>query len=546
MVMILALLFILLAIPSILTNSVTIDEFAHIPVGYAQAWYGLYHLESANPPLVRMFFGAPIDIYHPRLYWGSQINTIHYHPYCYEFEELNLATYHQIGITSRVMVLLMTLLLGFIVYYWCKQEYGETAGFFALFLCWFNPNILAHGTLATLDLGLTLSWLACLFSLKLFLDDNHWYRAILFGVCLGIAQCSKFTSILLYPMMVLIFLLDTETHGKFKRPDFLLKLAVVFLVNLFFIGLCYRFEGWFTLLSHYHFRTPMLITLQSYLPGWLPVPLPSDYLSGFDLQLSETRKYANYLNGQFSDNGSWYFYFEGLLLKNPIPFLIIVVWTAVLYFRQNKALSRSEMIWFIGMGVITLFFSFSRIKNIGLRYILPAFPFMFMYCGKLLKETPGKKVQYLVAGLLLWQFGAVVYTSPQYLGYYNELVGGPRYGYRYFLDSNTDWGQDFIRLKDYMTKHNLQKIWFTPSGPVHPKAYGIEFHQVPPTPVSGLVFMSVNHYYGIFAPTPLHRERYAWLRQYKPVDYIGDTIWIYNIPEGAGVENLAPGDAQDD
>ena len=48
----------------------------------------------------------------------------------------------------------------------------------------------------------------------------------------------------------------------------------------------------------------------------------------------------------------------------------------------------------------------------------------------------------LVAALALWYVGANAFIFPNYLAYFNELIGGPRNGYLWLVDSNLDWGQD--------------------------------------------------------------------------------------------------------
>jgi hypothetical protein len=39
-------------------------------------------------------------------------------------------------------------------------------------------------------------------------------------------------------------------------------------------------------------------------------------------------------------------------------------------------------------------------------------------------------------------------AHPHELSFFNALAGGPGGGRRFFVDSNLDWGQDLLRLKD--------------------------------------------------------------------------------------------------
>ncbi len=524
------------------------DEFVHVPVGYAQARYGLFNLESANPPLIRMIFGYPIRYYSPILYWGEKLPTIDYLPYSYMFQADNAALYHTMIVTSRFVVLALSLLLAYLVYRWAREEYGDRAGLFALVLCLFNPNILAHGTAATLDIGLALSWLGVLYCLKKYMDHPTWFRLILIGILLGLAETAKFTSLLLFLIIPLILLLDSDFQKKITSKKFIFHAMTVLVICLVVMNSVYSFHRSFTPLGEYKFRFALFQQVGSLIPASTPIPLPFYYLSGVDNQLTETAKYPSYLNGHFSYTGFWSYYLEAFVIKNPVAFLIFLGWVLYLLFLTVKGgvgkfgrerpptfptlrkLSRSELIWMMSAGILILFFSYSRMKNIGLRYILPAFPFLFMLCGKVISQRWDKKI--LLSLLLVWYIGSTLYVCPQYLGYYNELVGGSGNGYKYLLDSNTDWGQDFIRLKAYMTKHGMQKIWFAPSVPGDPKIYGINFEHAPEEPVSGIVAISVNvdPYRGFRGPDPTKRERYGWLNQYPPTARIGSSIFIYDVP----------------
>ncbi len=526
----LLMIYLCLAIPSILTNSTTIDEFTHIPVGYAQAQYGLFQLESANPPLIRMIFGYPIGFYSPIMYWGDQISTIHYHPYCNYFMENNMVLYHLMVMTSRFVVLAISLFLAYLVYRWAREEYGVMAGLFALVLCLFNPNMLAHGTLATLDTGLTFLWIVTLYSVKKYMDKPSWTRTILLGILLGLVECSKFTSLLLFMLIPFIFLMDSGFRVTLMKKRTLLQGLIILLLCFLVINAVYGFQNSFTPLGQFEFKSSFCKSMVSLLPPTTPVPVPYYFLSGFDLQLSNAQSFSNYLNGQFSDSGFWYYYLEGFFIKNPIPFLIFLIWAFILIFKKKQILSRSEQIWILSAFFVILFFSLSKTKNIGLRYILPAFPFLFLLCGKIITPALSRRQIIFSGFLVFWYLGSAFYICPQFLPYYNELIGGPLNGHKYMIDSNTDWGQDSIRLKVWMNRHNLHEIYYNPDGPVDPLVYGINFQRIPTTPVTGYIAISVNDYYGVSAPAPSLRDRYQWLEKYTPIAHVGYSIFVYYIP----------------
>jgi tetratricopeptide (TPR) repeat protein len=90
-------------------------------------------------------------------------------------------------------------------------------------------------------------------------------------------------------------------------------------------------------------------------------------------------------------------------------------------------------------------------KQNGLRYILPIFPFLCLAGGAWVRA----KYRYArigVIALLAWMVLEAVSICPNDLAYFNELVGGPKNGYQWLVDSNLDWGQDFARLGNFLRR----------------------------------------------------------------------------------------------
>ena len=72
---------------------------------------------------------------------------------------------------------------------------------------------------------------------------------------------------------------------------------------------------------------------------------------------------------------------------------------------------------------------------------------------------------------------------PNYLAFFNQLVGGSRNGYQYLVDSSLDWGQDLPGLHQWLEK-NLPKasstnVYLSYFGTGDPKYYGIKAQLLP-------------------------------------------------------------------
>ena len=136
---------------------------------------------------------------------------------------------------------------------------------------------------------------------------------------------------------------------------------------------------------------------------------------------------------------------------------------------------------FLVLPVIVIFLAMTQAKtNIGLRHILPVYPFLFVLASRM--ATIHFRRTWL-APLLIGI--PVVFTAmssfriaPHQLAYFNESVGGPEQGYRYLSDSNLDWGQDLKGLKAYMDKEKLPIIYLSYFGTAPPSYYGIRYQDV--------------------------------------------------------------------
>jgi len=174
-----------------------------------------------------------------------------------------------------------------------------------------------------------------------------------------------------------------------------------------------------------------------------------------------------------------------------------------------------------------LFFFSSSVINLGIRYILPIYPLIFLLCGYVLKGISSKG-KILLFGLLVWLIINTLLIYPHHLSFFNEFAGGPTQGYKYLADSNIDWGQDLIFLKQYLVKHNIDFIYLSHFGLVEPAVYGIDYKPLPPYPILGTVAISVNHLLGISAWKKIG-ESFKWLRELEPDDRVGYSILIYKI-----------------
>jgi hypothetical protein len=59
----------------------------------------------------------------------------------------------------------------------------------------------------------------------------------------------------------------------------------------------------------------------------------------------------------------------------------------------------------------------------------------------------------LIVLAMLATIASTLWVYPHQLAYFNEAAGGPENGYKHLLGSNFDWGQDLLRLREWMRMH---------------------------------------------------------------------------------------------
>jgi hypothetical protein len=192
--------------------------------------------------------------------------------------------------------------------------------------------------------------------------------------------------------------------------------------------------------------------------GGLPVPLPEHFVLGFDETRRHTEgRYFAYLFGEWRRGGWQKYYLVTLLLKVPLGtwLLSLLALAAILAAPRFRGDPVSELSILVPLALVLAGISILTDINLGLRYVLPALPFWFLWIARLGRAaSPGRlhRWRWLVVGALVWNLLCVVRIHPHHLSYFNELAGGPDAGHRHLLDSNLDWGQDLHALSAWLER----------------------------------------------------------------------------------------------
>jgi hypothetical protein len=432
-------------------------------------------------------------------------------------------------ILARVPMLLLGIGLGWLVYFWGKQAYGAASGLLALFLYAFNPVIIANTVLITPDICLTFFSTLALYLVWRFRHFPTWGHALAVGGALGLALLSKYSAVLTAIAILLVPFISwilrspggqTATQGWRCR-----HLAVVLAAACLVVNIGYLFQGSFLPMRDNVFHSSLFkLAERTAVVRDLPLPIPRAYLLGLDLQHSVVENgFNSFFLGQNARRGWLQFYIVAFLLKTPVPFLLLLFLTALM--------GRDRMHWIILVPVLIfpLYFSAVRLSR-GVRYILPIYPLLCVWISQLALQVKSRAVprmvNWIIPVLLIWYMAGSLLIAPHYMAYFNEIGGGPDNGINLLFESDFDWGQEFKGLKSYLDDHKIERIklaYFSTADPAH---YGIQFDPLP-------CERPAKRETGLIAASATVLQAwgcYDWLKNYKPIDKVGYTIFIYRIP----------------
>ena len=432
---------------------------------------------------------------------------------------------------GRVITIFFSMGIAYFLYQWAKSLYGIYAGFFAMLLYILDPNIIAHSRLITTDMYAVGMILLTLYTFWRFCNHKTWKNFFLSAIVLGISQLAKYTSIYLYPILLVIILIRVfpTWTAHFRKKQYLLiwkdiktgfKYAILILViSLIIINLGFLFNRTFTPLEDYSFRSELFQSIQENLSeiGFIPVPIPYPYLEGLDWVKERERTGAGYGNIYLLEEirigeGFSGYYIYASLLKVPIATQIFIILSAILYISKRKDFDfmRNEVFLFIPIAFFFIYFNFLFRTQIGIRFYLVLFPFLYIFSGAIILSwaSTRKSFKIITLALTIYLATSVISSYPNYIQYFNELIWDRRNTYKYLIDSNLDWYQEKDKLHRYLESH--------PEAKYQPKR-----------PSYGTIIMSPNELVGIW-----DEDEFRWLRDnFQPLDTIEDVYLIYQISE---------------
>jgi 4-amino-4-deoxy-L-arabinose transferase-like glycosyltransferase len=466
-------------------------------------------------------------------------------------------TYERNLTLARIGILPFFIIASLVVALWAKNCGGTTTSLLATLLFTTLPPILAHAGLATLDLACAALVAAALFAFTLWLSRPTLLRSFILGISLGLAILSRLSALSFLfvagGLIIAIYSINSLRKSPIKNADFpkfkqwFAASVIALLISVLTIWAGYRFS--FSPLEKPENRPYKTVDsligtegifhdISYFIIENTPIPAP-EFRKGINESLGRNKQgHLAYLLGEIKKEGWWYFFPIVLLVKTPLPFILLSV---LGFFSIFRNIFRKQE-WFqvsvpaiASMGILVIGM-LSRVDN-GIRQILSIYPLLAIVAGygafKLLSFNQRFKFVGLglVTVLLSWQLISSFAAHPDYLAYFNELARN--HPEKIVVDSDLDWGQDLKRLALTIKNRGINELTIKYNG-----SMGIDLDQFNLPPRQELKpyqreigWIAISIFSLTLGTGEAPYDQFSWLREYQPVEQVGKSIWLYYIPK---------------
>ena len=479
-----------LAYTATLGSSTTFDEPLHMVAGVAYWTLDDYRLQPENGNLPQRWCAIPLlfmNLSFPSLdqtVWRESEAILLGRQYLYTCgndPQAMLAA-------ARAMATVWSTALCLVVFLWSRSIFGTAGGLVSLALAAFWPALVAHGPLATSDACGALFFALGAWSLwELFQRITPGTLAAA-GFALGLAPIAKHSSVMLAPLSLVYLAViaalgrplivdlgpwKTAIRGRGQRTAVAFaSLIVPLAAAVFFIWASYGFRYDVTgpgcgpqefrryqTLESCNEHAGTIGRICDALAAWRL--LPEGWLYGMSYVGATVRIRNAFAISRYSIDGWWWYFPLCFAIKNTLPALVLSLWGVgkacrgvLRSIRRRVALDPATFASLAPLGILVVLWPtfLTSHLNIGERHLLPSYPALMVLAGGTLAAASSAWVWRAVVVLLALHGSDVASRWPSSLAYFNQIVPCGR-EHRWLVDSNLDWGQDLLRLDDWLAGH---------------------------------------------------------------------------------------------
>lgn len=486
-------------------ESATIDEVPHIAAGVSYLQKLDMRMNEEHPPLAKLLAALPLVLRGVHADYSDISWTFSGQKFFNEFlgewsfGHSFLLRWNPTFATlwwARVPMLAITLLLGFVLYY-CGSRLGDSSwgGLLCLIAFVTTPTFLAFGPLVITDIVVTLFWILATWWFPRMWESPSRWQVIQFGLILGGAFLSKFSSGLLlfvFPAVALSLRLrplplqpaeqkELRVWRRRAWRNFFKSIlwAALFVYFVYLIFSWNESTSSFSIIPHFP-GSPVL--RRALMPIWIYLR----GLAGFALSAGSR---PTFLLGHAYPHGVWFYFPVLFLLKSQLAFLLLLglALLAALTVKSQKEVKVSsippgmELHWrcvWVSLAVFTTACLLSRL-DLSIRHFTIPLALIILLLAPLpqnLELTHKTHRRLAIAGT--WatftcaavSLLTVLVVFPYYFPYANSLsLRQPRY--MLFSDSNLDWNQSLYDVRHFASSRGVDRILLDEYGFTDPQAF---------------------------------------------------------------------------
>jgi hypothetical protein len=512
-------------------NSVTWDEGHHLYSGYRTLTHLDYGINPEVPPLVKMVAALPL-LRMPLTVPPLQGRFFKDEAFLGGKDFLFDNDFNDVLFRARMAAAGFSFALAVLIFVAARRMFSTTAALIALALFVFDPNFLAHGALVTTDVASAFTFFATVYAFYRWRLAPSRGRLFLVGLAAGLALATKFTGILVVPILLLLawcevmFPNGLAPFGALwseRRGDIFWRFAkglpvigiIAYAVLWAFYGFRFSarpkalalnpaFADYVRLLGGNHLST-RVITLAA---RWYL--LPQSWLYGLADTKITADSYTSYFWGHVYPHGNFGYFPAAFAIKSTLPFLALLLLALVVIVLRQLHASR-EILYLALPAMLYFLVAATSNMNIGFRHLLPIYPFLYILVAGAAAAliSLDRRVIFAVVALVAWQAADAATIYPAYMAFGNGLWGGPASVHLYLSDANVDWGQQLNDVRDYLAMRGIRdpnwtardkanllnsqvatavaypspppNCWFAyfPDGVIDPPDYGVPCHRLP-------------------------------------------------------------------
>ncbi len=514
------------------TQSLTYDEPVHISEGL-DAWRnGRFEDYNDHPPLARLLCTLPLLGRNSGHQWQVGVEKLPA-----GFRVVNVSPDPvSLAWRARAVNVVLGLLLGFLLWQQAAMLFSDAAANFVLALFAFSPSLIAHFSLVTTDGAATLLIFATAVQVARWKQVPSWRNALTAGVVFGLLLLAKFSTLPIFLLAAFWMLVLVGGHPRLNPLQWnWAKTAIALLIAFVMVWAGYFFHisrvtirDGTLIVTHPHWTAPLVKPVRSKLNISIPVPA-GEFIAGLrEVALHNSHGQPAFFLGQVSPTGGWKAYYPvAILLKWPL--LVLALSGAGLALCMLGRIRVPDFEILISFPAVYFLLAIFAHFNIGERHVLPLYPFVLLFAGATWQRFSRVRFGSAILGVLLVLNATdALRYAPGYLSYF-EIFVPPQTSYRLLADSNLDWGQGLLALRNYQREHPGEPISLAYFGSLDPTVYGIRARPLAENEhATGTVIVSATDLAGEYLKDP---NGYRWLLRYRLIAVLDHCLFVFRVED---------------